>query len=209
MSYKKTIDNFLINRYNYLTECSKNILKFRKELEPGDLIAELAIYLYNNQDKVTEYIKIDKLEAFCVTWLNVQGKYATSQVNKKYSNKFDEIDSYLENITASSNSLEKEFDIDRNEYEKDLFENMFTDEQIRKIMEIDSIIDLLTPTELILFKAYFIENLSYDKITNKYTFFRDKDGKKITYKSKKSIYTLMQQLKDRIYFLIREQNGNN
>jgi len=203
MKYKRIIDEFLVNKYDYLIECSKNILKFRKEIEPGDLVAELSIYLYTNEKKVQEYIALDRLEAFSVTWLNIQGKYTSSQVSKKYSNKYDEIDAYLENTISSSS--EKEFDIDRNEYEKDLYENMFTDAQIKKIMEIDSIVDLLTPTELILFKAYFIEDLSYDKITKKYTFFRDRDGKKVTYKSKKSIYTLMHQLKDRIDFLLKER----
>jgi len=45
---------------------------------------------------------------------------------------------------------------------------------------------------------------SYDKIVKKYTFFREKDGKRIKYKSKKSIYNLMKDLKEKINKLIEE-----
>jgi len=76
--------------------------------------------------------------------------------------------------------------------------NVYTEEQVEKIMKVHDIYPTLSNVNRILFDAYFMENLSYDKIKEKYTFFRTKDGKKIFYKSKKSIYNLMLELKNEI-----------
>jgi hypothetical protein len=194
MSYKKIIDTFLTKRYNYLMECSTNILKYNTIVEPTELVGELALYLYTNKPKIEEYLAIDKLEAFCVSWMTINGKYNTSPVNRKHSQREYEID---ETYDVVCNDVGFDNHIGMDEYEKDL-SNIFNEDQIKKILSMDKVIDKLTKSELILFKAYFVENLSYDKICKKYTFYREKDGKKITYKSKKSIYTLMNGLKNKI-----------
>lgn len=203
--YKSKIDDLVNNRYKYLLECSTNILKQNTSIEPYELVSELIIYLYNNQEKVSEFISINKLEAFCVSWLNIQGKYQTSPTNKKYSQKefewVDNMDIVLDdNITHTYT--------DKNDYEKELH-TIYTNEQVKNIMNVDKIYDYLSKSEKILFNAYFVENLSYDKICKKYTFFREKDGKRITYKSKKSIYNLMKGLRYTIITLINDNNGNN
>ena len=69
MSYKKIIDTFLTKRHKYLTECATNILKYNPIVEPNELVGELALYLYNNKTKIEEYLAIEKLEAFCVSWM--------------------------------------------------------------------------------------------------------------------------------------------
>ena len=102
-----------------------------------------------------------------------------------------------ETYDVSSGDILFDMYIDMDEYEKDLT-SIFNEEQIEKLLSIERILGILTKSEMILFRAYFVENLSYDKIVKKYTFYREKDGKKITYKSKKSIYTLMNGLKLKI-----------
>lgn len=194
MSYKKIIDTFIQKRHKYLTECATNILKYNTTIEPNELVGELVLYLYTHKQKIEEYLAIDKLEAFCVSWMTINGKYNTSPVNKKHSQREYEIDETYD-VVGDNDGFDEL--IDKDDYEKDL-SSIFTDEQIQKILSIDKMIDKLTKSELILFRAYFIENLSYDKICKKYTFYREKDGKMITYKSKKSIYTLMNGLKNKI-----------
>lgn len=194
MSYKKIIDTFLTKRHKYLTECATNILKYNPIIEPTELVGELALYLYTNKSKIEEYLAIDKLEAFCVSWMTIQGRYNTSPVNKKHLQKEYELD---ETYDVSSGDILFDMYIDMDEYEKDLT-STFNEEQIKKLLSIEKILGILTKSEMILFRAYFVENLSYDKIVKKYTFYREKDGKKITYKSKKSIYTLMNGLKLKI-----------
>ena len=197
MEYNETIKKFLNQRYNYLRECCVNILKYNANIEPDELLSELTIHLYTNQEKIEEYIKINKLEAFCVSWLNIQGKYQTSPVNRKHnkSNTYELDDYTQDSLPTTDEKLDEELYDD--EYYRDLSRH-FTEEQIQKIKQVDDIIPTLTTSEQILFNAYFIENLSYDKIVKRYTFYREKDGKRITYKSKKSIYNLMLGIKDKL-----------
>ena len=199
MDYKEIINSFISKRYEYLIECSTNILRYNTNLTPEDLVSELVIHLLENETKVKEYIEINKLEAFSVSWLNIQGRYATSTINRKYNNNAYEIDDYMiETLVGDDDRLIYESD-----YIKEL-SKQFTDLQIQKILLVESIIPKLTKTEQILFEAYFLENLSYDKIVKKYTFFREKDGKRVKYKSKKSIYNLMKDLRKKIIKLIEE-----
>jgi hypothetical protein len=196
MDYKQIIDNYLNQRYTYLLKCAKNILlKNKTAIQAGDLISELVIHLYENEDKIKHYIEIDRLEGFCVTYLNLNGKYITSTLNKKYKLQFDELDDVMEK-KLYSNDDEIDF-MDKDLYEKELY-NFFNEEQVEKLLNINSILDQLTLPEQILFDAYFVKNLSYDKICAQYTFFKEKDGKRITYKSKKSIYNMMTNLKEKI-----------
>lgn len=199
MDYKEIINSFISKRYEYLIECSTNILRYNTNLTPEDLVSELVIHLLENETKVKEYIEINKLEAFSVSWLNIQGRYATSTINRKYNNNAYEIDDYMiETLVGDDDKV-----IYENDYIKEL-SKQFTDLQIQKILLVESIIPKLTKTEQILFEAYFLENLSYDKIVKKYTFFREKDGKRVKYKSKKSIYNLMKDLRIKIIKLIEE-----
>jgi hypothetical protein len=206
MNYTKEINNFIEIKYTYLLECATNILKKNSRgIDPTELLSELTIHLLTKEEKIQEYIELGKLEAFCVSWMNIQGKYHTSPLNIKYNIRAYEMDEY----TQSTLGMEDEgmTTIDINEYEEDLLKH-FTEEQVKKIMLVDKIYPSLTKSEQILFRAYFIENLSYDKIVIKYTFYRDKDGKRITYKSKKSIYNLMKGLRNKITELLKvEEDG--
>jgi len=203
MTYKKTIDDLINQSYSHFLKCAKNILKDNRNIEPEELISELTIYLYTNKDKVKEYIKLNKLEAFCVSWLTIQGRYQTSPTQIKHSQKEFSID----DSTPTPTIVEEEY-LEQDEFEKDLA-IIYTDEQIKKILSVYNVYDDLTKSEQILFRAYFIDNLSYDKIVNKYTFYRVKDNKTITYKSKKSIYNMMINLKAKILLLIQENDTNN
>jgi len=203
MSYKKIIDTLITQRYNHFLKCATNILKDDKNIQPEELISELVIYLYSNKTKVDEYIKLNKLEAFCVSWLTIQGRYQTSPTQIKHSQKEYSIDEGTP--TPVYIPIEEDY---LDEYQKDL-SSIYTDEQIKNIISVYNVYDYLTKSEQILFKAYFIDGLSYDKIVNKYTFYRLKDDKKITYKSKKSIYNMMINLKTKILLLIRENDNNN
>lgn len=204
MDYKKEIDELITRRYDYLLLCAKNILKKNKKsaLTPHDIVSELTLYLYNNKSKVEEYINRNKLEGFCISWMNTQGKFKSSPLNIKYNRSdFNELDDVQLNTIDSLQYEVDVDDIDKGDYELDL-KNILDEHQIEKIMLIDKIVDRLTKSELILFRAYFIENLSYDKIVEKYTFYREKDGKKVKYKSKKSIYNMMADLKNKILEMI-------
>jgi hypothetical protein len=205
MNYKETINNFISERYEHLTKYATTILYQNNIIEPSDLISELYIYLTENKDKVDAYLKINRLEAFAVSWMRIQGKFKTSQVNTKFGNRFEELN---ESITIDiSNDFEMMYEFDTTDYELDLMKS-FTNDEITKILKVDSIMHKLSKIEKILFNAYFMENLSYDKIVQKYTFYREKDGKKIKYKSKKSVYTLMKGLKEKIHTLIQDDTTN-
>lgn len=205
MNYKQLINDFIQDRYEHLTKYATTILFQNNLIEPSDLISELYLYLNDNKDKVDGYIKINRLEAFAVSWMNIQGKYRTSQVNTKFGNRFEELDEVTyHNLLEDSDII---YEMDKDEYEIDLM-TTFTHKQIEKIMKVDGIMHKLSKIEKILFKAYFVENLSYDKIAKQYTFYREKDGKKIKYKSKKSVYTLMKGLKEKIHQLIEDDITN-
>lgn len=191
--YKRTIDTFVTNRYPYLLECATNILKGKKE-EPGDLVAELMIYLYDNQEKLDPYISIKMLEGFSVSWLKLQAQYDNTTFMRKYK-KNNEREDIGDRIKEVEDIIEEEGP--EEEYIKDL-RRVYTDSQVDNIMKIHNIFPTLTTAHQILFKAYFIEGLSYDKIREKYTFFENKNGKKIYYKSKVSIFNLMNDLKGEI-----------
>jgi len=203
MNYKTTINQFITSRYNFLVGCAANILKSNTNIEPADLVAELVIYMDYNELKITEYIGMGKLEGFAVSWLALQGRFASSPTNRKYS--FNAIN--LDDYNSSQLVTEQATDFEYNDYENDLT-HIYTDEQIKKIMSVDKILDKLNKFDMVLFQAYFIDNLSYDKIVKKYTFFREKDGKRITYKSKKSIYLMMKTLKEKIKYLMDDDDNN-
>lgn len=191
--YKGTIDTFISNRYGYLLECATNILKGKKE-EPGDLLAELTIYLYDNQEKLDPYISIKMLEGFSVSWLKLQAQYDNTTFMRKYK-KNNQKEDIGERISGVEDTTDE--DGPEEEYIKDL-RRVYTDKQVDNIMKIHNIYPTLSTAHQILFKAYFIEGLSYDKIREKYTFFENKNGKKIFYKSKVSIFNLMTELKEEI-----------
>jgi hypothetical protein len=114
-------------------------------------------------------------------------------INKRHDNIGDE------HIIDKIKEIEEiDFDnINDDEYINDL-RTIYTDEQINKILKIHDIYPELSKINKILFDAYFLKGLSYDKIKDQYTFFRTKNGKKVYYKSKKSIYNLMIELKNEI-----------
>lgn len=196
--YKKLIGDFLSTRYSFIYECATNILK-NKKTEAGDLVSELAIFLYDNKDKLEPYIDIKMLEGFSVSWMRIQGQFSNTPFSKKMS-----VNPRHEDI-ADKSIVEKihypeEIDFDHindDEYIKDL-RTIYTDEQINSILKIHDIYPGLSKINKILFDAYFLKGLSYDKIKDQYSFFRIKNGKKVYYKSKKSIYNLMIQLKEEI-----------
>lgn len=190
--YKKIVDNFLIANWSFLNECANNILRTRS-MFADDLVGELVLFLYTNQRKLNDYIEIDMLQAFCVSWMKLQTKYDNTPFAKKFLNQNNE------EFDFSSPTDENFTDVMQSEddYVKDLL-RVYTDEQVSNILKIHNIYPELTKVQKVLFDAYFIENLSYDKIKDKYTFFREKNGKKVYYKSKKSIYNLMNELKSEI-----------
>lgn len=198
--YKKLIDVFIADNYKYLHTCAENILKRRRHFS-FDLVSELILFLYGNQNKLEDYIDIKMLQAFCVSWMKLQCKYKTTPFSRKYLEP-----EYNETQTPIADVIEVDVEFGEEDYVKDLRVN-YTDNQIKKILDIHQIYPTLSPVNKILFDAYFIEGLSYDKIKDKYTFFRTKNGKKIYYKSKKSIYNLMKDLKDEIKNKLKE-NGN-
>lgn len=187
--YKKIIDNFISNRYTFLAECSKNITK-NKKTDGGDLLSELVLFLYDNQEKIEPYLDIKMLEGFSVSWMRLQSQHKTTPFNRKYMNDTSEEFDIPDTAQAPA-------DINDDEYVRDL-KTVYTDEQVDCIMRVWDIYPTLSNVNRILFDAYFMENMSYDKIKDNYTFFRTKNGKKVYYKSKKSIYNLMVGLKNDI-----------
>jgi hypothetical protein len=200
--YKRIIDQFIEAKYEYLIECSTNILK-NKQGDPYDLTAELVLFLYDKQEKIDIFISQDSymdydseqmLQGFSVSWLRIQGAHATSPFGRRWAIN----DKELQNISEPADETGEYAEGEEDEYVKDL-KRVYTDEQITKILRIHDIYPTLSNVEQMLFRAYFLEGLSYEKIRNKYTFYRtDKVGKTIYYKSKKSIYNLMTELKKEI-----------
>jgi hypothetical protein len=189
MEYKKIIDDFIKEKYNFLTECATNILKGKKT-NPSDLIAELFIYLYDNEEKLNPYIDIDMLLGFSVSWMNNQARWNTTPFNRKYQINIEFDESILTDLPDI-------VDEDIDPYINDL-KRIYTDEQIDKIMKVNEIVPTLSKTNQIIYNAYFNEGLSYDKIKDQYTFFKRNGKKIIYYKSKVSIFNLMSDLKNEI-----------
>jgi hypothetical protein len=199
--YRQLINDFLTNRYTFIFECATNILK-NKKTEAGDLVSELAIFLYDNKDKLEPYIDIKMLEGFSVSWMRIQGQYDTTPFNIKYKGKTSKTD-YIEDKNGEMpfEIEDEKIDLDHfdeDEYVKDL-RNIYNDNQINNILKVHDIYPNLSKVNKMLFDAYFMEGLSYDKIKDKYTFFRtDKNGKKRYYKTRFSVYQLMIKLKEEI-----------
>jgi len=82
--YKRIIDQFITLRWSFLEECSVNITK-NKQGESGDLLSELCLFLYDNQEKLEPYIDIKMLEGFSVSWMKLQAQHKTTPFNRKYS----------------------------------------------------------------------------------------------------------------------------
>ena len=200
--YKKIVDEFINSRYNFIYEVAKNISK-NKITEASDLVHELVIFLYDNKLKLEPYIDINMLEGFSVSWMRLQAQYDTTPFNIKYKGKVNKTD-YIEDkgrdipFEIEDESVIDYDHLDENEYIKDL-RYAYTDEQINKILKVHDIYPTLSKVNKLLFDAYFMEGLSYDKIKDKYTFFRtDKLGKKRYYKTRYSVYQLMIKLKQEI-----------
>ena len=198
--YKKIVDEFINKRYDFIYDVAKNISK-NKITEAGDLVAELVIFLYDNKLKLEPYIDINMLEGFSVSWMRLQAQYDTTPFNIKFKGKRTD---YIEDKGGDIPfEIEDEYvvdydHLDEDEYVKDL-RYVYNDIQIKKILKIHDIYPSLSKVNKMLFDAYFMEGLSYDKIKDKYTFFRkDKNGNKIYYKTRYSVYQLMIKLKNEI-----------
>jgi hypothetical protein len=189
--YKQTVDEFLTNRYDFLLECAKNIT-FKMKTDPCELVSELAIFLYANKEKLDPYMDGKMLEGFSVSWLKIQGRHKTSPFNRKCLYQNDKMTDQIPEQEDQIQSTETE-----DPYITDL-RNIYTDDQINNILKIHDIFPTLHPSHQILFKAYFLEDLTYDRIKDKYTFYKIINGKKINYKSKYSIHKMMVGLKEEI-----------
>ena len=199
--YKKIVDEFINTRYNFIYEVAKNISK-NKITEASDLVAELVIFLYDNKLKLEPYIDINMLEGFSVSWMRLQSQFDTTPFNIKYkgSKRTDYIEDKGRDIPfeIEDESVIDYDHLDEDEYIKDL-RYVYNDEQINNILKVHDIYPSLSKVNKMLFDAYFMEGLSYDKIKDKYTFFRtDKNGKKRYYKTRFSVYQLMIKLKNEI-----------
>ena len=192
--YKKRIDTFLTINYNFLLKCGRNCL-IGKKTSHYDLVAELVIYLYDHQEKIQPYFEdenINAVLAFSISWLKLQATHSTTPYSRKFQSRSNEGEiAEVVSIAEPEDTLEED-------YIRDL-KTIYTDSQVEKILRVQEIYPQLSKVNQILFRAYFLEDLSYDKIKEKYDFFRtDKNGKRIYYKSKKSIYNLMVELKNEI-----------
>jgi hypothetical protein len=190
MIYNDIINTFVNENFKFLLECATNILKSKKT-DPGDLVAELTIYLHDHQSKIEPYLDIDMLLGFSVSWMNNQARWATTNFNRKYQINIEFDESVLNDIVDTSIDSLEDDDI------KDL-RTIYTDEQVEKILKVKSIVPTLSRTNQIIYNAYFNEGLSYDKIKDRYTFFKRNGKKIIYYKSKVSIFNLMTELKKEI-----------
>lgn len=196
--YKKIIDKFLEEKYRYLMDCASNIMKKKPHSSAaGDLVGELVIFLYDNQPKLQAYIDIEMLLGFSVSWLKIQSQYKTTPFARKYDPMPDKIS--IEDILEkpSDEPIIEIDDLDIDAYVKDL-KTIYTDEQIANILKIHDIYPTLSAIGKIVFDAYFMEGLSMDKIRQKYSFFREKNGKKVFYKGRQSIFYMLRDLKEEI-----------
>lgn len=196
--YKKIIDKFLEEKYRYLMDCASNIMKKKPHSSAaGDLVGELVIFLYDNQPKLQAYVDIEMLLGFSVSWLKIQSQYKTTPFARKYDPIPDKIS--IEDILEkpSDEPIIEIDDLDIDAYVKDL-KTIYTDEQIANILKIHDIYPTLSAIGKIVFDAYFMEGLSMDKIRQKYSFFREKNGKKVFYKGRQSIFYMLRDLKEEI-----------
>lgn len=185
---KKLIDQFIVNRQEFLLGVSRSILKKKNDVAE-DLLHDLFIYLYENFQKI-KYIKDEtSLLAFSVSWIKLQVKWKGTGYKKTYVMEYDELPLNLPLNEDFTDILHSE-----DPYIKDI-RRIWNSEQADKLQKIYQYLPRLSKVNQILFQAYFIEGLTYDKIKDNYDFFRDKPNGRQFYKSKKSIYNLMKELK--------------
>ena len=129
----KIIDDFITRRYKHLVECATNILK-RNRTNGGDMVAELTLYLYDNQTKLEDYIDMDMLEGFSVSWMRLQAQYKSTPFSRKYNNTSEEVKPGKE--TSTTDDIEH---LNEDEYITDL-RTTYNDNQIENILKIHLIL---------------------------------------------------------------------
>lgn len=192
--YKKAIDEFLAHNWDFLMECSKNITRSKKRQNAGDLAAELALYLYDNREKIEPYMEAEEkaLLGFSVSWLKLQSTHKTTPFSRKYDPPTKSIED-----GGWQEPAENPVELTENEYIRDL-RQIYTEGQIENIIKIHGIYPQLSGIHKTIFDAYFIEGLSMDKIRQKYSFFKNKNGKRVFYKGRQSIFYMLRDLKEEI-----------
>lgn len=80
-NWKKIIDDFFTKRYEYLLECSTNILRLISRTDLATtLLTEVYHYLIDNEKKIDE----NKLEAVAVRWMKMQVYWRNTEFKKQW-----------------------------------------------------------------------------------------------------------------------------
>jgi len=164
-----------------------------------DLLAELALYMYSNQEKIEDVLKNRQnktrpLVRWCNTWMYNQLQYPPSKYGSNFTGKFS-------NIFRGEASEEMVGSCKEVDYEKIDIQDLTFDEQ-EKIVFIRSFLCKLNPFERKLYRMHFEDDLSHYKIS---THFKN-DGKKV---SPSSIYLLIRELRQKIKDEYDNRNNRN
>lgn len=177
------MDEYINKRYSFLRKCANNITKKRRACANDDLLSELILYVYTNPTKIEKYISDELVfEKFCIKWMNSQFNWSNSPFNNKYRESIEYID-----ITNSS------YEDESDEIYKDL-SSIYTDKQIDKIMFVYNFYDTLNPAEQLLFRLYFIERKSLEKIKNEVSFTKNK----MRYNNRTIVFLQIKKIKQKI-----------
>ncbi len=117
-----SIEEFFIKRYDYLLECSTNILKLiDKQSLKTELLSDAFIYINENKDKLQHLIDDGKIEAITVRWMTMSVKWNNTPFKKNwvYPHKneseslLDDVETYsiIEEDISEEDYLQQEMDI--------------------------------------------------------------------------------------------------
>jgi hypothetical protein len=189
-NYKNTIDNFLSSNFDILNKISNHYV-IGTNLPPNDLVMELIVYLYENEEKVISYIDSpSSLIRFSKKWLWNQAKVYTKNVGpSNFKGKFQILDGGGEaDMVVSNYNINLELNTP---YEEDLI-SVYNTEQIGKIVFTNDYFNQLCDVDKRLYNLHFKERLSHTKIAKH---LQTKYNQKV---SPSSVYNMIVKLRTKI-----------
>jgi RNA polymerase sigma factor (sigma-70 family) len=145
---------FFESNFTKLSQVAKNKCNANKLWDKGpELMSELVTYIYNSLDKIEGIAQRNELEPFCVSWI---------------SNQVDWHGSTFKDAIRIPDTQQADLILSYDSEDEDLNEKILEDEMNAKNNQarIRLIFDALTWEEQKLFRLYFTEFKSYQKLAN-------------------------------------------
>lgn len=183
------VDTFLESNYDSLNKIAQSYC-IGTQMPPKDLVGDLILYLYDNEEKVKTFLSCDSsLIRFSKKYMwNQTHLYTKNKGVSNFKSKFQIYDN------PDPQHIEIGIEINETligEYERDL-SGTYTEEQIKKIVFTNNFIPKLNEIEKRLFQLHFEERMSHTKIA---LYLQEKYNQKV---SPSSVYNMLVHLRQKI-----------